>query len=490
MRAQLLHLTGPLRGETRTHDKGEILIGTSPEADLRYTEGITVKPRHAVLRFLEQGYLFKALEGEIFVNDKELAEVILESGDLLQLGRGGPLMRYRPVASRGRPRKAVSQILRDARDVGNRSGIYASSIALRRDLRRHTTWTFRIVFPVVVIAASFGIAYLGGWLGSRSSDEELETRHREEVRQYEEEFARLRRQIRAYQSAQETRASRDEMLKIRDELERHAAVVTGLANERAAFKRVLEEYSRGVCLLHGRFTLKRRRGNQLIPVRRPDKKILELEYVGSGFLASSDGLVVTNRHVAEPWWRNNTVAKLLQNGLVPEFLSLYAVFPDRPPIEVDTTTIRISDEGVDVAVLRVAVHGVPVLPLMEQDAASMRGGRVMLLGYPTGVNALLARADSEIAGMIVAESKSTTELIAKLAEHKAISPVITQGSLNEVTATKLVYDAETTVGGSGGPVFGPNGRVIGVNYAVTRDFDGSNFGIPIRFARTLLARRE
>ncbi len=64
--------------------------------------------------------------------------------------------------------------------------------------------------------------------------------------------------------------------------------------------------------------------------------------------------------------------------------------------------------------------------------------------------------------------------------------MITQGALNEVMERRLVYDAETTAGGSGGPVFGPDGTVIGVNFAVTRDFAGSNFGVPIHFARELL----
>ena len=52
--------------------------------------------------------------------------------------------------------------------------------------------------------------------------------------------------------------------------------------------------------------------------------------------------------------------------------------------------------------------------------------------------------------------------------------------------TSLIYDAITTSGGSGDPVFGLDGTVIGVNFAIMRDFQGSNFGVPIRYARKLL----
>ena len=58
--------------------------------------------------------------------------------------------------------------------------------------------------------------------------------------------------------------------------------------------------------------------------------------------------------------------------------------------------------------------------------------------------------------------------------------------LNEVKEKRLVYDAATTSAGSGGPVFDAARKVIGVNFAITRDFDGSNFGVPITFAKKLL----
>ena len=65
-------------------------------------------------------------------------------------------------------------------------------------------------------------------------------------------------------------------------------------------------------------------------------------------------------------------------------------------------------------------------------------------------------------------------------------PVITEGTIGNVLAQMIVYDAATTQGGSGGPVFGSDGEVIAVNYAVLRDFTGANFGVPIVFGIDLI----
>jgi S1-C subfamily serine protease len=504
VRAQLLHLTGRLRGETVTHESHELLFGSAPEADIRYTEGLTIKPRHASLEFVPDrcSFHFKALEGEIFVNDKEVSEVILEDGDLIQIGRGGPRMRFRVHVGRGRPCKPVTQMLRDARDVGHASGFLASSTSLRRDLARRSTWRFRTLLVLLIVAILFGVASIGGWIGTQRKVVAHENRRQEEAKVLEEkakaleekiaraelleqEIEKLRGELEKFRQTQAGHASLAEGVKLRGELARHRVVVDELVEEKAAFRRVLDEYSRGVCLLHGVFTLLAKRGGKLVEVTGPGGEPLRAEYVGSGFLVSKDGHVVTNRHVAEPWWRMAAVEPLLMRGFVPRFVLLEAVFPGRPPQRVDPARIQLSAEA-DVAVLRLAVTGVPVLPLSETDVATMRGGRVVVLGYPTGVNAMLARAEPDLASEVLANARDTTTLIAELAKRNAVSPVITQGALNEVTPTKLVYDAETTSGGSGGPVFGPDGKVIGINFAITRDFDGSNFGIPIAFARKLL----
>jgi hypothetical protein len=60
-----------------------------------------------------------------------------------------------------------------------------------------------------------------------------------------------------------------------------------------------------------------------------------------------------------------------------------------------------------------------------------------------------------------------------------------QWSLLELT-DRIVYDAQTTSGGSGGPLFNDQGKVIGINFAILRHFGGSNFAIPIDYGKSLL----
>ncbi len=47
----------------------------------------------------------------------------------------------------------------------------------------------------------------------------------------------------------------------------------------------------------------------------------------------------------------------------------------------------------------------------------------------------------------------------------------------------MVYDADTTHGGSGGPVLDVNGAAIAINTAIIPDHGGSNFDVPVVFAR-------
>jgi S1-C subfamily serine protease len=80
--------------------------------------------------------------------------------------------------------------------------------------------------------------------------------------------------------------------------------------------------------------------------------------------------------------------------------------------------------------------------------------------------------------------------VKELARRKLIRPLATQGHLGVVAIDRLVYDAQTTSGGSGGPVFNSNGKVIGVNFAMLSGFAGSNFAVPISHAARFLEKSK
>jgi serine protease Do len=476
---QLLHLSGPLRGRTVTYPKDRVLIGSGSEADVALPGNPRVSERHAEIAFHKDECTFhlRRLDGQVFVNHQEVEEVILEPEDLVEFGVGGPMARFRIHMMPGSFCKPVHQMLGDARDVGKKSGVLASLGGLVRDLLFHATLTLKIggiVFGIVFVAAVVGLAsFLGGRLGSDSP-----TRR--------EQLIQLQKRIQEIQEHSSSKVEKTEVDALRAQLKKSSAVVDQLVEANQALGRVLEEYSRGVCLVHGIFGFLTVTGDKEELLKDKAGEPLTVEYTGSGFLASADGWIVTNHHVAEPWWHSDEVRPLIELGLKPRFVSLQVSFPRHEPIPVDLATIKLRADAIDVAVMRAAVKDVPILPLFEGDPRTLRGQRVVVLGYPTGINAVLAKADPEVAEEVTSKAKDLTGMIAELARRGMISPVATQGALNDVQDRKLVYDASTTSGGSGGPVFGPGGTVVGVNFAILREFGGSNFGVPIRFAKELL----
>src|SRR2546422_2656479 len=113
--------------------------------------------------------------------------------------------------------------------------------------------------------------------------------------------------------------------------------------------------------------------------------------------------------------------------------------------------------------------------------------RSISLGYATGLSAILARAGEETVNEIAKSTAGDPEkVVQELVRRKLIRPLVTQGHIGDVLPDKIVYDAQTTSGGSGGPLINRDGGVIGVTFAVVRGFGGSNFRGPIRYARPLL----
>jgi S1-C subfamily serine protease/DNA-binding NarL/FixJ family response regulator len=214
---------------------------------------------------------------------------------------------------------------------------------------------------------------------------------------------------------------------------------------------------------------------------------LQFDFFGTGFLVANDGRLLTNHHVAEPWWADEKLKELVDQGADAFAVSYTAYFPGTSQ-GIAAKVDRISGQA-DLATLKLQTPAPPhaaLLELDERNEASVSGDPVVLIGYPTGIEGILARAGTDITRKVAENAHDVTQIVSELAEQDFIRPTTTQGHIGDVLKDKIVYDAATTVGGSGGPLFNRNGKVIGVNFAILKDFGGSNLAVPVRYADELV----
>src|ERR1700731_2168269 len=114
---------------------------------------------------------------------------------------------------------------------------------------------------------------------------------------------------------------------------------------------------------------------------------------GTGFLVS-EGMLATNRHVAEPWYGDSEAEGLMQRGATAMLESMVVFFPNSP-MPVRLSAGAVSSTG-DLAVLKIededkdAVRGLAVLPLAKGNV--LAGEPVTVIGYPMGIAGMVAKS--------------------------------------------------------------------------------------------------
>jgi S1-C subfamily serine protease len=237
---------------------------------------------------------------------------------------------------------------------------------------------------------------------------------------------------------------------------------------------VLNRYRDSICYVFGIYQVG-------FPGRPP---ALRARISGTGFVVS-DGLLVTNRHVAQPWYGDTEAAALINRGATPVLEKLLVFFPGRPS-PIDVTPLVVSAQG-DLAVLKIEDAGgkkFRPLPLAEQ--ASTPGELVTVVGYPMGELGMVAKSPPAVYERL-AFRRDDQGSANELAALSLIRPSATCGHLGDVVGDKLVYDAPTAHGGSGGPVFNAHGQVIGINSAYIDGFSGGTLGVSVDALRPLIA---
>ncbi|OHB38833.1 MAG: hypothetical protein A2060_08170 [Planctomycetes bacterium GWA2_50_13] len=112
---------------------------------------------------------------------------------------------------------------------------------------------------------------------------------------------------------------------------------------------------------------------------------------------------------------------------------------------------------------------------------------MVVIGYPAGVSAILARVEKSVMDELVyGLGLDFLGLADELSRRHLIRPLATQGHITDVLEDRVVFDAQTTIGGSGGPIIDRNGKVIAITYGVFTGFTGSNFAIPAKHVAEIL----
>jgi len=218
--------------------------------------------------------------------------------------------------------------------------------------------------------------------------------------------------------------------------------------------------------------------------------IAEYEFVGTGFHVGQ-GFVLTNRHIAQPWIADDRAQSIGSSlNAQPRLRKLIAYFPNFT--QAIPLKFRGASQRDDLSVCSLDIpeipETIPALPLEPDSDAVAVGKTVVMMGYPSGPDRLLALLDDAESRGIQQRYGTPMAQLGYLAETKRIQPLTTQGSITDLDVRRIVYDARTAEGGSGAPLFGPSGRVIGVNFAVFTENQASNFAVPIRFSIPLLER--
>lgn len=171
---------------------------------------------------------------------------------------------------------------------------------------------------------------------------------------------------------------------------------------------------------------------------------LQEQDIGTGFVISSDGLIVTNKHV------------------VSDMMAKYKVVIGKDKVVEVKNIYR--DPSNDLAILKVDIDSLVPVALGDSDKVKV-GQTVIAIGTALG------------------EFRSTVTkgVISGLGRG------ITAGSLvqgSEKLENVIQTDAAINPGNSGGPLLNSSGEVIGVNVAVSQSAQNIGFALPINLVKT------
>ncbi len=173
---------------------------------------------------------------------------------------------------------------------------------------------------------------------------------------------------------------------------------------------------------------------------------------GSGVLVKP-GLVLTARHLIEPWqFEFKPWSDLERRGWKAEDQMLEVQFPGQQPIKA--SLVAASDKF-DLALLQIQPTNAPYVAIAKSNEGVKVTDRIAVIGYPADV------------GQTTRPVAKPTGAGSEPAEVTDITPTfvvgtITQGIHSALDYQKITFDASITNGNSGGAVLNERGELIGI----------------------------
>jgi len=500
----VIHISSGDDRHTEILTEDRVRIGSSQECDLRIrTSSLPRTTGSGVLLDLARANGLYRIENfdetlGATLNGEEL-EIgrDLEDGDEIRVEGSGLALQFFPIGS-------LPAVIPSSRETHvapfiEQAAIESAATARRDDakvfLREFTRELVREINPSTkLITLAMAILLVGGvlYIG----------------------FAMFKELQRSRRTIDDQRAQmglmKDQVAKTNDQLSDLGRSNKEIRDSLSLAVKLRSDYGRGVCLIAGSYYFVEAGTGR--PLRYPEAQvnesgsvvqsgsqpttltpeghaaIAEFEFVGTGFYVGSS-FVVTNRHIVQPWLADDH-AQSLGNSVKGQgrLKKLTAYFPDNSqPIALKVKAFAQKDDlAACLLDMQVVPETIPVLPLETDPDAVAVGKTVVMMGYPSGPDRLLALLDDAESRGIQQRYTSLDALLGFLAETRRIQPLTTQGNITDLDIRRIAYDARTAEGGSGAPLFGPSGRVIGVNFAVFTENQASNFAVPIRYALALL----
>lgn len=507
--AALVHQTGPSRRVVSWLQDDILDVSVSPNGLISIFRSETEEPDADVMarfRRIHENYEIETQPGhKVWVNGRLITSQQLCHGDMIEFGETGPLSRFRVYPADAPTRKSVSEIIGDniaymrtsRQPLGRRIGR-----CIRNTIRQLSLESYPL-FRITVVAAFVGLSTL-----VYKQDQHNQVL----VQELAKETVRIDSFSRTLAQARDDVLTLKSLKGLQEEFGARLATASerlaALERQSKASARVVREARGSVFFIQGSYGFRHTPSGKVLrqvmdengkpllsPFGQPrltldgDGPVAEKQFTGTGFAVIKAGIIVTNRHVALPWENDNSLELLVAQNMEPMMIKFIA-FPPNQVTPLPITLVGASDVA-DLAVLRHEPLENPVKVLPLTDTSPEVGTEVILMGYPAGLRAMVAQTGQGFMSELKKqEDLEFWNIAQRLAQHNAIEPLASRGIVGKVTDASVVYDAETTHGGSGGPVLNVSGKVIAVNSAIIPEFGGSNIGVPALAVRTLMKKLD